>query len=565
VPLPTASTLLERIRNAHDQLEPYRAKRIQAMAALRGQHHPDGDGAKRYLNLIRRTYNTLAYNIVAGNPLNRVESRLPDYEVEAALLTMLLDHQAKVMNRVKTTRAIVMDAFFGPAGIRRVGIRRGPEVVTLDNRTINVGQLYEARVQFDDYFCDPEARNQEELRYEGERRWVTRRSLVAAGMDEDDAMSLPAREEDPDYEGKKTGSVGTYEDPMDRRVGVYECFYYDSGRIRRCVLPAQETRSAARYLLESEWEGPETGPFRKLVFQPDNDFVLGSPPANDWLEIAEAHRIVTNRMIRDIEKGKLIYGVGQDTPEDEIEALEQSEHKQFVRMSNTANIAPIDLTATNPNFGPAQSLLAQWASVAGGNTDILAGTSTGTERATIFSGLQANAGAMVEAMREVMYEHEAEVSRDLAWYAMTDPLMQVPLSYDLPAGQKIEVNFDSAALTGKHADFYFNITPKSMGRLDPQVRLNNTIQLLNFIVGAAQASAMTGGMIDVQGVARLGGRLMDMDEIAHVVRDAAILQTNQLASMRAGPVPRGQLNLAPRPGTYARDPNARVPVGMPDM
>lgn len=164
-----------------------------------------------------------------------------------------------------------------------------------------------------------------------------------------------------------------------------------------------------------------------------------------------------------------------------------------------------------------------------------------TDKVGIFQGLQANAMGVLEDYHEVHDEFENKVSDVLAWHGLSDPLMSIPMTHRLPGGELVQVVFTPSQRKGEHIHFRHKIVSRSTGRVDPNTRFQRMLALLDAILKAAEVSMATGGLIDVAGVARIGGQMLDIRQIQQIVRDYMLQQELMARAQTTPPASRGQI------------------------
>jgi len=130
-----------------------------------------------------------------------------------------------------------------------------------------------------------------------------------------------------------------------------------------------------------------------------------------------------------------------------------------------------------------------------GNPDQVAGNMTpGTkgskETATRSQILQANASVSIEDARGIIYDQTAEINRRIAWYLHTDPLINLPLTKRVSAGEYKQLFLTPEQRQGDFLEYTFKIVAQSMSKLDPSMRRKAITDFGVNILPAAANTAM---------------------------------------------------------------------------
>ena len=544
----------EQLRRAVDAsnkaLQQHRAMRLENFREFHGRFYPTSiaDGTRRHLNMIHRFVSVMLPHLAMRNPEHEVRPIRRALAGEAAMLSLLLDYRAKKSKRRKLSRACLMDALLGPKAIVKHGLKVNEDLVKVDGRMYSAGEPYTLRIAYDDYVCDPSARCDEELLWEGHYYRLPRARALESGIFDPAVIErLPGLSEGHTRDGKQTtmsdtaaGGLGAEERyGLLDRIELIDIALYDDEATYIVTIPSQESGVGdGDFLRVREWQGYGRGPFIRLEFQPINDQSEGLPPVSVLREQAEAFYAVVNKMVSQAEDGKRVLLASKDAPEDEITEIRDAEDHSIIRVTNPKDYVNADLGGMNESLAELASMLQGWFNTQGNNPDILGGTGTDTDKATIYSGLQANANTMVEDMADAHDEFQSELSAADAFYALEDPYMTQPLEVRVPGGEMFEVVYDARARQGAYQDFMYEIRPRSTGHVDPAVRSQRLIQHLDTIMHAAEISAATGGYINVPGVAKISARQLDMREVEDVVNDPTI--TAELDAILANIPMRGQ-------------------------
>lgn len=542
VPLITPRKLLEHYREGEKALEEHRRLRKEAYEEMLGRYYPGvGNARKRHLNLIARAVRVLLPHIMTYAPTHEVTAPYGPLELdaEAALFSLYLDAQGKRQRRVQLMRACLQDAFLGPKAIVRCGERVGAEMVTEQGRSFPIGETYQRRVPFERWCCDPSATHRDAMLWESETYDVPRQRLLESGLFRNDVIERLHSTADGEIRNsdQSTRSISwsatsaSEREALVDRVTLIDFAIYDEGVTHIVTVPCDDDYYGD-FLRIRRHNGVGRGPFEWLEFNPINDQLHGLPPVAEWREQSEAFYTVVEKMVRQIENTKRVLLVARDAPEGEITEVRDSEDGDTLVVEDPTAYQMVELGKTSDQFFSFAEMLMQWANIAQGNTELLSGAGSSTDRATIYEGMRSNASLMVEDYRAASDDFQDHLAEHEAFYAMHNPYRRVPLAYRLPGSEVIELMFDPETLKGTFEQFHFKVRRRSTMGQDPMARINAVMVMLDTIFKAAEVSVASGGLIDVAGVARLTGREANIDRVGEIVRDPIQILIDQTVQAR---------------------------------
>lgn len=562
--LPSPKKLNTLIARSDERLKVFRDRRNEAIRESLGRFHTKDDGVARVMNLMQRGMTVLIAQLAAQGPLHDLRTRRSALRVQTLKHQLRLDRLAEETNRVQLSRMCIVDALMGNKAIVRSGQRAGGEVVAIDGRLYNKGQPYHRRIDLDDYIFDPAARSREEAWCEGDRYRLKRQDALDSGLfDPDWINEIPSiadgrftNDGDPveDLSGKRTSEDYEHTDLIE----LVDLIIYDSNRpLKVTMSPRGEVDE---YLRIEDYEGPEGGPYSHLEYYPIPNQPMGLALASIWREQNDALRGVTAKWIEQVGMSKKVAAY-QKSREKDANTLREASHGQFVALDGPPEeVTVYDFGMVSPELQPVIGALMNFWSVQSGSLDSLGGTSGKGNTATEFQGLMANANQMLEDFLRTQETFEAELSRHDLWFLTHDPLINESLIARMPGTEEFEVKYTAEQREGDFADFNVRIKPRSMMRVDSAIRARRVIESMNTIGTLAPMSTVMGGPIDLQAVARVLGRELDIDEMDELVPDpVGQMMTEQIY----GGVPfEGQGMVAGR-GPRGGRPMAGAMPGMP--
>jgi len=521
----TVSKLYEAIDDAKANARPFIEHGNQSHAEALGRFYQKDDGKVRPLNLMDRSATTMIAHLAHRNPGHEVRAKSQLLKGEAKIRELLLDHISDELDRLRLTRMQLMRAFFYPMAVMKIGIRAGDDMVKINDRMYSPGQPYILPIDFTDHLADPRARCRAEMAWEGHRYRVPRFEAAECGLfDRDTIMSLPAvgdsdRSDQPSSEfiGK---AQGLSSDMLEEIELIDVCFYHDGGS-EIVTISAERTD---KYLRQTSFEGPDRGPYEWLEFHPQPNQLYGQSIASKLREQHDTMVRVSAKSVDQIERSMRILAANRGQ-KDDLETVGKSIDGALVEVDDIDGLKNFDVGGIMPDLAPFMQMVQSWGNTQYVNFEVAAGQEGGTDKATIYQGIQAAMNVMIGDLQNTHEEHESRVSRQLLWYLDTDPLIQKTMSMRMPGGEYIDVVYDAQTKRGDFEDFSVKVKYGSMVRQDPQVKAQNLLKLIEIGMQSIQVTLATGGAWNSQAVMRIAARELDMDdELSEIIQDPMLIQ-----------------------------------------
>lgn len=564
VPLATITVkkLQEHVRYAEDRLLPIRHLRLAAFREMWGRYYYRDDGVARHLNLIRRAMDTIIPALATSDPEHFVETDDVNLRGEALVEKAYLDHISRDIDRSTISRKILQDAFLGPRGVVRCGLKVGPDIIRDSNQLdLHPGRASLQYIDFDDFVCDPRGAGPGHWRWQGHYFTVGRDILLDSGIYPNHIVErLPAVQDSvrahqqQRVQDEASGSTQRWEKySLFDEVEILTIALYDDQGCRYIVdLPADHGYDSEEFLRVDEWNGLDRGPYEHLEFCPINGQPHGMPPVSAWRELGDAFHVLVDKWIEQVKRTKRLIAAAKNTSEDDLDTIRESEDGEVILLDDLSNVDTLEYGGQSQDLVPAIHTLYSFFNTAANNPDILSGAGSQTDKVGIFQGLQAGAIQILDDHKSRHMAFEERLSEHLLFYARNDPLMDKGLTYRLPGGEYMNVRYRPEQRRGDWGQTRFRIVQHSMGPRNPELKARRMVEFMQSLLMAAEVSMQTGGMIDVSGYARLGGEALGIRELQHIVRDQQLDMERALLS-QMGPqqmqgVPAGEFNINPPRG-----------------
>ncbi len=451
------------------------------------------------LNLIDRGVQVIAPFLVSNNPRVKITARngisSPYVKPFANTLELAMAHLFEEIKLSEyTLRPAVIDSLFC-MGITKTGVMHSHDV-EIGGYLHDVGQPYCDRIDWNDYIFDCAARNRQEMKFEGHKYrlplWYVRDSGLFKNHDKlKTDITMYGRDTDPEKISKPDVYNYDYKE-LHKTVELMDIWLPEEGII--ITLPPEGMGD--KIMRTVDYDGPEGGPFDVLGYRYFPDSVVPIPPIYTWLDLNKAVNTIAIKMKDMCEREKTV-GLYPMESADDAELIKKLGHGELGGVSDPSAINEITFGGFNAQSFPfLQFLLGQY-SQTGPNLDVTGGKKLGAPTLGQEQMMQSNALREIDDMAGQMYNFTSSVSRKLAWYLWSDPLIIVPVIKRV-AGVDLKVEYSEKVKEGDFFDYSFNIEPYSMARMNPEMRYQRILQLLSQIVlPLAPLAAQQGATLDV--------------------------------------------------------------------
>ena len=551
------------VKRGFERMQYYRRARAMFIREFVGQYYHGKGGltGDEPINLIFHTIRTIVPNLVMKNPINELITDYAPQRFYGELLGLAVDKTERDIKLKETLRAWIIDAIFA-MGIVKTGIAVSGETLQFGDTRVDPGRVYTSLVDLDDFVMDPVCTKREKSTFMGDRIRTPRQLLLDTdGYDHDLILKLPRsvystnrKVEDITKSNIAQMEMYTLQDFVD----VIELWVPEANAVVTISDPAQITFD--KYLRSKDYYGPKEGPYTFLTFTP--------PVPNNPLPVADVsiwydiHRIA-NRMFKKLmdqaerQKDILLYNPANA---DEAQDILEAQDGDSVATQNPKEFNVVGFGGQNRKNEIMLQELQTWYNYISGNPDQMSGNvpsvAKGKETATRSNIQQTNAGISIEDARGILYDQTAEISRKIAWFLHTDPLIDIPLTKRKTGGELIQLQLTPEQRVGDFLKFTFRIIARSMSRLDPTIKSRRIVEfgvnLIPAIMNSAMIAVQMGVRFDPRKVLTRLAKELDITEHVDDWFDDPEFEQKMALMMAKGPQNAGKAGMI-TPGAIAQN------------
>lgn len=543
---------IDRLAAAMDRsdeiLRPYREERVKYVRAYLGSSWTSDSVSKSlpvYFNYLELQVQAYVRSIVARSPHATVATFHRELKPRAVEVELALNQLMKQLDVETTFREVCYDAMFA-MGILRMGIC-GYEEDSHGNM-VEPGMPFLESVSFDDFLFDTSAKKFDRI------GWAAcRYRMLAEDVHDSELFEPGLRRRAAESQSMRAGQDETVQSLMGDDWDLYgkEEQYDDFVTLRDVWIPRDKKMltivdGTTDVLREWEWTGPAYGPFRYLRFNHIPDSVLPLPPVAVSFEANRLLNEVNELIAHETRRYKKIGVVMGGQEEDARKQME----------ARTGDVVPLSQHASNGvqevKFGgPPQEvymMLADYSqrfSMLNGNLESIAGLQAQSETFKQDQLISAAASKRMDDMQHQAEKFFRESIQDLAFYLMTDPYIQLPLTKRIP-GVPVEIDFvyQNSQVGGEFLDFNFDIVLGSAQSKAPQQRKAELVGFVQMMLPMLPLMQQSGIKFDINELVRIMANLDNLPEIRDVFQITAPMvempPTGTAPQKYGGPKPNGK-------------------------
>lgn len=546
------TTLSRSIQEGMKRMEQHRLVRAFACREIAGPWYGNDlsnsqreADSKSPVNVLGEMVYAYQAQLVGSRVTSKVTARSFLMRGEARMRQYMLDDWSREVDLARTIRLATLDALVGGLGIIRVGNRAGGEMCHVEGADFDVGEIYAARVDLDDYCRDPQSRDQAEDRWRAYRYRASREAVLELWPEAEsiiNAAPLVNRGLIDEHNSglEELGGERSTQDDITDQIELWDWFAFEKGKVL-CTTLCGASGSLRMLKPVQEYEGYENGPIHLLSFRhiPNNAQPLGM--VLQLLDMHLAMRNTSAKMVEQILTAKTAYVTRADAEQTALEIQDAKDQDIFI--GDPTGMATVEVGGIMQKLYPAFDWMRAEANNASGAAGLIAGQSDVSKTATGASYMATQANIRLSDMKGLVQKFTGEVLGHVAWYHDNHPALKGTFAHKLPNGAgTIDVMYDSAAKEGDWSEFMFECVPVSEAAIDPNIKLARVNGLMQVAPPFMQFVAAAGG--NVQLAAQEIGEMFDWPTFGEIfptqesVMNAQMLVQGTPHGMGAAQLPR---------------------------
>lgn len=507
------------------KLRPFREQKKERLTQMVGSHYGENGASDRVpINMTQLGVRIMNRSISTRFPQGLVTTRSPELTSAAVDFELALNYQIKQMDLSTQLDSVKMEAILG-MGIMKVGVAPEGEDSGEAGYCHSPGMIFADPVLFEDYITDMTAKRRDQIGYEGNRfrvplDWARDNPLFDKKLREElTAADLS--------ENSTNGGDDSKSETLSQGTGPFNEEYEDHIELIEIWMPRERlvltlVDGKDKVLRVVRWEGPKSGPFRKLGFGEVPGNLIPLCPASSWEDLHSTTNRLFNKAVRQAERQKTLLGV-QAHAKDDGQRIVDAEDGQAIHIDSKDGIQEFS------TGGASQQTLGMvvWAkdmlSYMGGNWDAIGGLASQSDTVGQDRMLAASANQTVREMQEITLKFAKEVIEDIAWYLWTDPLVEMQLTKKIPnTTVEIPITWNQDRKSGKFFQYNFDVDPYSLKDMTPTERESAITQFVTqVLLPASPMMAQSGAAIDWEKFIKLFSKNMRLPEMNDLITYAA--------------------------------------------
>lgn len=519
--------LLKAIRASRAALEPFRRTRKELIKDYVGSWYAEaGAQNKTLVNLINQTARIYTVALAANNPQAMVSTPSLQNIPFARRFEINLNKLINDMDLDQTFRAIVMDAFFclgcGVVMMRDTDTRFHGLLESEEDVWLDPGEPFFNRVSLDDLILDMPAKELTKMRYCGHRyRADYEKVMDEPGYDKKVKEKLrQSHRQHHDSVGAARDIASEWgsaeDDDLKDMIWLMDVWIAENNTIATMACDVDLPP-----LIEREWVGCQSGPYKFLSLGDTPDNIIPTAPA---INLKGMHDLL-NRLHRRMEDDSDAHRVVNVYPpgmEDDAERLRTAERNGWYRGKSPEQIKQFESGGVDQRDMALASFLQGEFDRFAGNLQAMGGL--GSQASTVGQEelIHGNMSRNVADMRMAVVNFASECILDLGRLMWEDQTLELHSSMEVGnTGIKVRADWTPELRRGNFEDYEFKVEPYSMVFKTPEQKLQELFQVLQQIAPLWPMFQASGASLDAQAIVEEIARLKNRPEFNRFITFAA--------------------------------------------
>lgn len=468
----------------------YREGRRRIVHQVVGRHYSDNGYDKPIpVNWLELAVSVHLYHLASGQPQAKVSTPHRMLKPMAYDLTQGINYTLNEVKFGATLKGLCMDALMGP-GIARIGLNASRSV-EIDGVLHDSGQVFIDRIDLEDALLDMTAPSWDRMQYAGNRYIIPREAAFYSGLynkkviESIEPVEFNLLNEDGDerlsnLSGSEVASSTAEGGFLEEHIELYDVWIPRWG-IEPDKMCTFAMTGAKGYAREDEWYGPEAGPYRYLSFLPVPNNLLPVSLAAQWQEKHDLANMAYRKMSQQLRRQKTV-GFVRSGAERDGQRIQDASDGEIAVTDDPRNLG--ELKFGGVDGGTYNFALHLWDrfSLDAGNLNSMGGLDAQTDTVGQERLIAASSSRRLQEMQASVVQFTSGIIRDVAWYLMTDPLIELPIAKRLPSGRELPTVLRAEDIEGDFLDYNFQVVPYSLKYQTPDQQAQELLGLLQTVV-----------------------------------------------------------------------------------
>lgn len=543
--------LLDAIKGSRVALRPFRVVREKLLKDYAGSWYSEkghGKNTKILVNLMNQTAKIYTVALAANNPVVDVATMRPSSWPFAKRFELNLNKLISDMNLAKTFRQIVLDAFFS-IGIAVVcmrdtdtrfhGLLEGEEDVFIDP-----GEPWLNRVSIDDAILDMATKDLSKMRYCGHMyRADYEKVMDEPGYAKDVKAQLkPSKRDTIEGDGPRGWDLGTdvEDDRLKDLVWLQDVWIPENGSVAT-MAACQDLPP----LLERDWTGGQSGPYKFLSLGLMPDCIMPSSPASNLKCLHDLQNRLHRKMERQSDRQKTVnvYQVGD---EDDATKLRDAKDGEWKGLRNPRDVQQVSLGGIDAGNQAWSMIVQDEYNRAAGNIGARAGLGPQAPTARQEGIIQDRVDSQDADMHMSVLTFAGECCEELGRLMWHDENLEVRTSRQVE-GTNITVDsswplrneWGDRIVDGEFDDYELKVQALSMVYKSPEQKVQEILGTVSELAPLYPMFEATGGTLDIKELLAIIAKLRNQPELNRIYKFVGQVEmTGSQNTVRQSPVTR---------------------------